>query len=675
MTGPGHAADMPRRSPVCKKPARARSRSTSTSHPNPSPTRIPVSPLRSARNGRSVLATFSQTEQLASGVELEVVNQPITALADAAAGSGSVLVPIDPDGIVRHAPRTSAIRGDAVPSLARAALEIAAPQHRLGSVREASRAPRTTLIDYRRLRPAIPRLSYVDLLTGEFDPALVDDRVVFIGATAAEFQDLWATPIDPALPGVFIQALAYRTAVAELEGQPILERLSNGKVLGGFTILALLLHPFASLRTSRIGRLLRFGAAGVGLLALSWAAYWHAGLLVPVSGALLIIAFQYALGIESLQRRIQRRAAAQESSLVALARLGDESATANGSRSQRAGSNTHGLELALELLGEIVHARAAVLIRATQAGRLTQECLEWRPASTEGTSLSVDFERAQSVLDAGKAREARDPEHGRAPVLYAPLIASAEPMGVLVVYCEAGGRIDALARRTIATVGAQMALTAQNLQLIEKLRETFESSIAAVAGRSGGTRWLHGPALSTPGCLLLLDGEAPRHAREGDSSDGAQRPAPRCRQDRNPRRDPEQERRALGRRARTDAKTSRDRRWHRRAGHRSRGKRRCTASFTHHERWDGNGYPEGLAADEIPLAARIVSIVDVWDALSTQRPYKKAFTQEEVRDLLIKGRGTQFDPELVDLFFEVLHDQGDEMLELIARSCGTDRIA
>ncbi|HEB90153.1 MAG TPA: HD domain-containing protein [Deltaproteobacteria bacterium] len=88
----------------------------------------------------------------------------------------------------------------------------------------------------------------------------------------------------------------------------------------------------------------------------------------------------------------------------------------------------------------------------------------------------------------------------------------------------------------------------------------------------------------------------------------------------------------------------------------------------HHERWDGTGYPEGLEGEEIPLVARIVSIVDVWDALSTERPYKKAYTQSEVRDRLLKGRGTQFDPDLVDLFFEILDAQGDEMMQLVARS-------
>ena len=95
----------------------------------------------------------------------------------------------------------------------------------------------------------------------------------------------------------------------------------------------------------------------------------------------------------------------------------------------------------------------------------------------------------------------------------------------------------------------------------------------------------------------------------------------------------------------------------------------------HHERWDGSGYPEGLVGEEIPLAARIVSIVDVWDALSSERPYKKAFSQAEVRDLLLKGRSSQFDPDLVDLFFEVLEEQGEEMLELIARSSTSGVVA
>ena len=73
----------------------------------------------------------------------------------------------------------------------------------------------------------------------------------------------------------------------------------------------------------------------------------------------------------------------------------------------------------------------------------------------------------------------------------------------------------------------------------------------------------------------------------------------------------------------------------------------------HHERWDGKGYPEGLTGEEIPLAARIMAIADVYDALGTKRVYKDAFPQEKCVAIIKEGRGTQFDPVIVDTFLEV----------------------
>ena len=71
---------------------------------------------------------------------------------------------------------------------------------------------------------------------------------------------------------------------------------------------------------------------------------------------------------------------------------------------------------------------------------------------------------------------------------------------------------------------------------------------------------------------------------------------------------------------------------------------------THHEKWNGTGYPEGLKEHGIPLLGRIMAIADVYDALISIRPYKKAFTHEEAVDIIKKGSGTQFDPVLVDVF-------------------------
>jgi len=76
-------------------------------------------------------------------------------------------------------------------------------------------------------------------------------------------------------------------------------------------------------------------------------------------------------------------------------------------------------------------------------------------------------------------------------------------------------------------------------------------------------------------------------------------------------------------------------------------------AFYHHERWDGTGYPQGLKGEDIPLAARIMAIADVYDALGTKRVYKDAFPQEKCVEIIKSGRGTQFDAVIVDAFLEV----------------------
>ena len=76
----------------------------------------------------------------------------------------------------------------------------------------------------------------------------------------------------------------------------------------------------------------------------------------------------------------------------------------------------------------------------------------------------------------------------------------------------------------------------------------------------------------------------------------------------------------------------------------------------HHEKWDGSGYPHGLAGEEIPLMGRIVAVADVFDALTTARPYKKAWKVEEAVDYIKQNKGSHFDPRLVDLFLDNIAD-------------------
>ncbi len=78
--------------------------------------------------------------------------------------------------------------------------------------------------------------------------------------------------------------------------------------------------------------------------------------------------------------------------------------------------------------------------------------------------------------------------------------------------------------------------------------------------------------------------------------------------------------------------------------------------YSHHERWDGTGYPDGLSGEAIPLAARIFAVVDQWDALKSDRPYRKAWPDGQVLAYLRENAGRIFDPRIVQAFLALLKE-------------------
>jgi HD-GYP domain-containing protein (c-di-GMP phosphodiesterase class II) len=76
--------------------------------------------------------------------------------------------------------------------------------------------------------------------------------------------------------------------------------------------------------------------------------------------------------------------------------------------------------------------------------------------------------------------------------------------------------------------------------------------------------------------------------------------------------------------------------------------------YCHHERWDGSGYPRKLKEEQIPLAARIFSVVDVWDALISDRPYRLAWTEKRALNFIQKNSGVRFDPKIVKAYLHML---------------------
>lgn len=612
-------------------------------------------------SGRVLFAAFRQREYLEGAGEIEITSVPLPEIAAASAGIGSVLVPVDRDGVVREAPWISSIAGEPVRSLALRALEVATARAP-SEVATALVGHDYFTIDYRLAEPPIRRLSAVDVIEGRFDPAQVAGKTVFVGATSAEFQDLWTTPLGPAVPGVEIQAMSYRTAAARLVGQPTLQTPGFGARAAIVLVLSLALAPLA--RSNKRKRAMAMGgaAAGIGAASLGSAMFgsWLFSPLVPW----LVVAGHYVLGIEGIQRRTRLHMEQQASSLEALASVGQISTGRPGTGDA--------LEITLGMLGDVVGATFVTLLRANPQGDLDGSRIAWamkgaRMSQATSQVSSCDETTAQEALDQGQGHTAQRPaDAGGGVIVYAPLRSDESPIGVLVVECANTRALDLTQQRTIASVGAQLALSAQNLRLIEELRQTFDSSIAAMASaveaRDGYTN-LHCRRLAAFSAIIgerMGMSEEDIHAitlgallhdvgKIGICDAVLNKPGGFTPEERKLMQGHPQIGADIVRPVRGLSQTTLD----------------CV--MHHHERWDGAGYPDGLAGEGIPLAARIVSVVDVWDALSSERPYKKAFPQEKVLDLLRKGRGVEFDPEVVDLFLKVLDEQGEEMLDLIQR--------
>lgn len=92
-------------------------------------------------------------------------------------------------------------------------------------------------------------------------------------------------------------------------------------------------------------------------------------------------------------------------------------------------------------------------------------------------------------------------------------------------------------------------------------------------------------------------------------------------------------------------------------------------ALTHHEKWDGSGYPKGLSGKNIPFAGRIMAVADVYDALISERTYKKAFTHNEAMEIISDGSGSHFDPDIVEVFLSI-----EKKIEQISDSLPTNRL-
>jgi CHASE2 domain-containing sensor protein len=592
-------------------------------------------------SGRTVLARLATT-----GPGADAPVRISSALTRSAAAVGSADLRVDGDGVVRALARATGSEGEPLPSLARAALETTLGES-LGKLRAGDEQ---LVIDYRRARPRFPVLSAAELLADPFEPERFAERltgrIVLVGPTAPELSDGLHTPLADDQPTVWIQAVALRTLAARHAGAGVLRSPSLGIQMAGAALISLIafLLGTASRRRSAIG----LGSLAVATGTASFLLLAQTGWLVDPVVPLGVIATHGALAFESVRRRSRQTESERELALSALFHV------------QRSGQSDP-LELSLALLGDLVDASGVALFRYDEEGALTGGRLEWR---AEGDASVGDPETAAQVGVDQRVRIFHGvrpgAEQGSGSAVYAPLPLGELETCVLVVERERNRPFSEATLRAIAAQGAQLGLSVRTSESLQDLRETLrrgvESLAAAIEARDGYTN-VHCRRLSELSGELAsrvgLDDREIEGIRLGAVlhdigklgvrdeillKPGRLTASERLHMERHP-----DVGRSIVQSIPGVSKTTLD------------------VIMHHHEWWDGSGYPTRLRGTNIPIGARIVAIVDAWDALLTARSYKAAYTVATVRTILMKAAGSQFDPELIELFLEILEEREGEI--------------
>ncbi len=622
-----------------------------------------------ARSDRVVIAAFHERRTLESGAVLEYANLPYPALRSAAHAIGSINLPVDPDGILRRSPVTAEILGDYGWSFATEIARTfwgAEPRH----VRH---EPDGTLwIDTHRARigdgwdayvrffggpTSFPSVSYADVLEGRIDPRFFADKIVLIGATSLELQDLRPTPFPGLMPGVEIQANAIETILSgagyrRIPSQQILAAI--GALMGLWTVILASCNVWRQRDTARRSRTIAL--MGVAVLAgIGVAAFvgFDRLIFLDVVPLLATAAGQVATSLVAGYISAERRVEFQSENLHALYRMGEE---------------TRG-RTTLDRMTDLLFAQTRQLLAVDRLGiDLWDDALQqpahrlWRDAL--GTQPPLPLEAYRDVLD--RVRTAPVPtvvpnltrrqgpglrNHPIRSSLFVPMIAQNQMMGVLHVHRLRPMPFGEDEAKTLLTLATQAALNLENAHLLDEVRTLFQRSLEAFStaldfkdNDTGG----HSQRVS----MYAIE-VARRMGISHDQLDVIGQGA--LLHD-------------IGKIAVPDrillkAGSLSEEEWvimrkHPETGYHMLKTIQIPEPIAaivrhHHERFGGGGYPAGLRGDQIVLGARIFSVADLYDAMTSDRPYRKALSMDHVVAELKRISGTQLDPEVVEAFLGI----------------------
>jgi putative nucleotidyltransferase with HDIG domain len=620
-----------------------------------------------SRSGRVVLASFQEHRALDGGAVVEYASLPYPALSKAARAVGSINLTIDADGAIRRAPIDSPMLGaegwSFAVQTARAYLDtVRAPVLRtvegaldLGTHRAKLGGTDEFFIRFMGGPGTVPVISFVDVLRGTVSPSHFTDKIVLVGATSLDLQDFRVTPFRGAMTGVEIQANAIATILSGRSHHWLPPAAVIGwmvAILLWWTALLLMFRVWRQVEVKRRALVISLaGSFTVAAIVVSAVLWFRSLVVVDVIPLLATGAGQVVTSLVAGYVFAERRLEFHRENIEALYRMGDET---------REGAS-------LDRLTDLLFAQARHLLGVDRLALelwTSEDGLprEWQLRPVDGEPLPIPIplsgpSRARSHHGTARHRD-RSRFAARAPEtrplrasLFVPLVAQNRVIGILQVHRSRAVPFHEGEAKTLLTLATQAALNIENGRLLDDVRTLFHRSLEAFStaldfkdNDTGG----HSQRVA-----LFAREVASRMGLIGTELDAIAQGA--LLHDIGKIAVPDRILRKPG--------TLTDEEWITMREHPETGFRMlktiqipdAIAAIVrqHHERFDGTGYPNKLAGPAICLGARIFSVADYYDALTSNRPYRKAQPIERVVDDIRHAAGSQFDPVVVETFLAI----------------------
>lgn len=622
-----------------------------------------------SRSGRVVLAAFHDHRVMDGGAVVEYANLPYPALRDAASAVGSINLPIDADGAIRRAPLETPMLGAEGSSFAlqtaRASLDALGPpvpRSEDGSLtigaHTATLGPEDNFyIRFMGGPWTVPVVSFVDVLRGTVPASRFTDKIVLVGATSLDLQDFRITPFRGAMAGVEIQANAIATILSGRSHYRLPPSAVLAWVLAVFlwwTVVLLALRVWRHVEVRRRAIMICLaGSTTLAVIVASAIVAFQSLVIVDLVPLLATGVGQMFTSLIAGYVFAERRLEFQRENIEALYRMGDETR-------ERA---------SLDRLTDLLFTQARHLLRVDRLGlelwsaddELTRE---WRSRPMDHDPLPIPaplyHELASRVRSTGLPVTATDlggstrhAQHRRAlrASLFVPLVAHNRVIGILQVHRERPIPFHEGEAKTLLTLATQAALNIENSRLLDDVRTLFHRSLEAFStaldfkdNDTGG----HSQRVALYACEV-----ASRMGIGGADLDAIGQGA--LLHDIGKIAVPDRILRKPGKLTEEEWVTMRE---HPETGYRMLWTIRVPDAIAaivrqHHERFDGTGYPGKLAGPAISLGARVFAVADYYDALTSDRPYRKSQPIDRVLEDIRAAAGSHFDPAVVETFLAI----------------------